>query len=136
MAAAILSRELEKSRRLSVAARLSRSLSVGDLLTANRVALPGANLLSLVAIGCVSLGLWRVGADLGYAAGFVIQDGFLSHWQVWIGAAGGMQYASRRLTRYSRNTPALSGDARLTDPDPVIADISMTEAAIPCRANQ
>ena len=66
-----------------------------------RIALLGASLLTLVAIGCASLGLWRVGADLNWAGEFVVHDGFLSHWQVWIGCAGGMQYTSWWLTRHA-----------------------------------
>ena len=60
-----------------------------------------ANLLTLFAISCGSLGLWRVGTDLAWTESFVIQKGFLSHWQVWIGAAAGMQYTSWRLARYA-----------------------------------
>jgi hypothetical protein len=59
-----------------------------------------ASLLTLVAIGFGSLGMWRIGTDLEWAGDFVIQEGFLSHWQVWIGAAVGVQYASWRLARY------------------------------------
>jgi len=51
--------------------------------------------------GCGSLGLWRVGTDLEWAGDFVIQGGFLSHWQVWAGAAIGMQYTSRLLVSYA-----------------------------------
>jgi len=136
MAAAIRYRQLKKSGGLRVAACLSPSSSADDLLIASRIALPGANLLSLAAISCASLGLWGVGADLGYAGGFVIQGGFLSHWQVWIGAAGGMQYASRRLARYARSAPDIAVDGRQAGPSPLIADISVNEAATPCRANQ
>jgi hypothetical protein len=50
----------------------------------------------------MALGLWRIGSDLGWAGDFMVQDGFLSHWQVWAGAAAGVQYASLRLTRYAR----------------------------------
>ena len=64
-----------------------------------RVAMLSASLLTLVAISCASLGLWRVGTDLDWAGNFVIQDGFLSHWQVWIGSAVGVQYTSWRLAR-------------------------------------
>jgi hypothetical protein len=58
-----------------------------------------ASLLTLVAISCASLGLWRMGADLDWAGEFVFRNGFLSHWQVWIGAAVGVQYTSWRLSR-------------------------------------
>jgi hypothetical protein len=101
MSAAARYRQLKKSSRSTVAACLSPSLSIEDSVTGNRIALPGARLLSLVAIGCASLGLWRVGSDLGWAGDFILQDGFLSHWQVWVGAAAGAQYASLRLTRYA-----------------------------------
>ena len=56
----------------------------------------------MVSLSCAALGLWRVGADLDWAGGFVFSDGFLSHWQVWIGAAAAVQYAAWRLTRYAR----------------------------------
>ena len=49
----------------------------------SRIAMLGASLLTLVAISCASLGLWRVGTDLDWAGDFVFQSGFLSHWQVW-----------------------------------------------------
>jgi hypothetical protein len=67
----------------------------------SRIAMLGASLLTLVAFSCASLGLWRVGTDLDWAGDFVIQDGFLSHWQVWIGAAIGMQYTSWWLARHA-----------------------------------
>jgi hypothetical protein len=66
-----------------------------------RIAMLSASLLTLVAISCASLGLWRVGTDLEWAGDFVIQNGFLSHWQVWLGAAIGLEYASWWLTRYA-----------------------------------
>jgi hypothetical protein len=68
----------------------------------SRVAKLSASLLTLVAISCASLGLWRIGTDLDWAGDFVFQDGFLSHWQVWLGAAAGVQYASLRIARYAR----------------------------------
>jgi hypothetical protein len=66
-----------------------------------RIATFSASLLTLVAISCASLGLWRVGADLDWAGEFVIQDGFLSHWQVWIGFAAIVQYTSWWLARHA-----------------------------------
>ena len=67
----------------------------------SRIARLAASLLTLVSISCASLGLWRVGTDLDWAGGFVFPQGFLSHWQVWIGAAAAVQYAAWRLTRYA-----------------------------------
>jgi hypothetical protein len=80
-----------------------------------RLALLSASLLNLVAISCGALGLWRIGADLAWAGDFVVRAGFLSHWQVWIGAAAGMEYTSWWLTRYAgimslREVEVASGD--------------------------
>jgi hypothetical protein len=66
-----------------------------------RIAMLSASLLTLVAIGFGSLGLWRMGTDLEWAGDFVVQEGLLSHWQVWIGAAVGVQYTSWWLARYA-----------------------------------
>jgi hypothetical protein len=66
-----------------------------------RTATFSASLLTLIAISCGSLGLWRVGTDLEWAGDFFVQEGFLSHWQVWIGAAVGVQYSSWWLARYA-----------------------------------
>src|SRR5580704_1410228 len=68
----------------------------------SRIATLAASLLTMVSLSCAALGLWRVGADLDWAGGFVFSEGFLSHWQVWIGAAAAVQYAAWRLTRYAR----------------------------------
>jgi len=69
----------------------------------SRIARLTASLLTLVAISCASLGLWRLGSDLDWAGDFFVQSGFFSHWQVWVGAGIGAQYASWRLTRYARS---------------------------------
>ncbi len=68
----------------------------------SRMAMLAASLLTLVAISCGSLGLWRLGADLNWAGDFVFSHGLLSHWQVWIGTAIAAQYGCWRLTRYAR----------------------------------
>jgi hypothetical protein len=68
----------------------------------SRIATLAASLLTMASLSCAALGLWRVGTDLDWAGGFVFSDGFLSHWQVWIGAAAAVQYAAWRLTRYAR----------------------------------
>lgn len=69
----------------------------------SRIATLAASLLTMASISLASLGLWRVGTDLGSTGGFVFSQGILSHWQVWIGAAIGVQYASWRLARYGRS---------------------------------
>lgn len=67
----------------------------------SRIAILAATLVTMVAISFASLGLWGVGADLGWAGDFVISKGFLSHWQVWIGAAVVLQYAALLLKKYA-----------------------------------
>ena len=68
----------------------------------SRLAFLGATLLTLVSICLASLGIWRFCQDVGLAGDFVFPDGFLSHWQVWIGSAAAAQYACWRLTSYAR----------------------------------
>jgi hypothetical protein len=84
----------------------------------SRVAmLTTASLLTLVAISCASLGLWRMGTDLGWTGDFVFQNGFLSHWQVWTFASVGVQYASWRLSRYARTEGSRETEiARMAEP--------------------
>jgi hypothetical protein len=66
-----------------------------------RIAILSASLLTLVAVSCGSLGLWRVSVDPGWTGNFAIRNGLLSHWQVWISAAVGIQYTSWWLVRYA-----------------------------------
>jgi hypothetical protein len=68
----------------------------------SRIATLAASVLTLVSLSCASLGMWRIGTDLGWAGDFVFPQGFLSHWQVWAGAAVAIQYSAWKLTRYAR----------------------------------
>ncbi len=70
-----------------------------------RIALLAGSLLTLVAICLAFMGAWRLLGDVELAGEFLYTDGLLSHWQVWLGAAGAIQYAAWRLTRYSRGVP-------------------------------
>src|ERR1017187_10430326 len=81
----------------------------------SRIARLAASLLTLMSISCASLGLWRVGTDLEWAGGFVFPQGFLSHWQVWIGAAAAVQYAAWRLARYAGGAPGQEADGAPED---------------------
>ncbi len=92
----------------------------------SRLAILAASVLTLVSISVASLGIWRLGTDLGWAGEFVISQGFLSHWQVWIGAAIGIQYAGWRLTRYAKT-------ARVEIPE--IAASEEPGAKVPATAN-
>lgn len=46
-----------------------------------------------------ALGVWRLLADLKWAGAFFIDDGVLSHWQVWFALAAFTQAASVFLSR-------------------------------------
>lgn len=80
----------------------SRSGNVTDFAAherRTRIAALAVDLLTLFAFVFAALGLWRLGTDLDWAGDFVVRRGFLSHWQVWIGAAVGVQHVSWRLSR-------------------------------------
>jgi len=94
---------------LAVMVRFTGHLSAPNRSN-SRIAILSASLLTLVAIGFASLGLWRVGTDLDVAHNFVFQDGFLSHWQVWIGLAVCMQYANWRLNHFGRSEAGREGE--------------------------
>ena len=68
----------------------------------------GSDLLTMAAISCASFGVWRMGVDFGWASHFVIQNGLMSHWQVWIGATAGFLYLNSRLPEYIRRITARS----------------------------
>ncbi len=67
-----------------------------------RLASLGGALLTRSSICLASLGLWRLSQDVGLAGDFVFEDGFLSHWQVWLASAAVTQYGGWRLKRYAR----------------------------------
>jgi hypothetical protein len=68
----------------------------------SRIALLGAGILTLVSICLGSLGIWRFGQDIGIAGDFIVADGFLSHWQVWIASSALAAYSSWRLSQYAK----------------------------------
>jgi hypothetical protein len=67
-----------------------------------RMALAVAALLTPAALTACVLALWRIAADLNWAASFAIPSGIFSHWQVWLGAAVGLQLCARVLNRYGK----------------------------------
>ena len=54
------------------------------------------------------MGVWRVGADLGFAGTFLIAEGFFSHWQVWIVLSIGLKLLSSTLLAWGSRSPKLS----------------------------
>ncbi len=61
-----------------------------------------AGLLRMTAVLCLMLALWRLTSDLGWTGEFFINDGFFSHWQVWLGLTFAVSMLSFRLQRFSR----------------------------------
>jgi hypothetical protein len=92
-----------KSGFMVVKIRFGRGPTVARRKGKNRrIALLGASFLTLVSICLGSLGIWRFCQDIDLAGDFIFEDGFLSHWQVWIAATALTQYACWRLGRYAR----------------------------------
>lgn len=67
-----------------------------------RIAVAFASLLTPVAVMASALALWRVAADLNWAASFAIPSGPFSHWQFWLAIAVLLQTCSRLLNRYGK----------------------------------
>jgi uncharacterized membrane protein AbrB (regulator of aidB expression) len=63
-----------------------------------------AALLTPAALMASVLAAWRIAADLNFASRFAIPTGLFSHWQVWLGAAIGLQLCSRVLNRYGHGS--------------------------------
>jgi len=68
-----------------------------------RIALAVAALLPPAAFLAGVLGAWRIAADLNWTNSFAIPSGIFSHWQVWLGAAIGLQLCARILNRYGKD---------------------------------
>jgi hypothetical protein len=92
----------------------------------SRIATLAASVLTLVSISCASLALWRIGTDLEWAGDFVFPNGFLSHWQVWMGVAIAVQYAGWRLSRYARKAIAREPADESTAEVRAIANVQQT----------
>jgi hypothetical protein len=83
--------------------RLGKGPRVGRKRRKNqRLALAGAVMLTPAAVVAAVLALWRLAADLHFAASFAIHRGLFSHWQVWLACAVLLQTVSRLLNRYGR----------------------------------
>jgi hypothetical protein len=65
-------------------------------------------LLTPSAVVALVMGLWRVGADLGWAGAFLIADGFFSHWQVWIALSIGLKLVSSTMIAWGSRTSKFS----------------------------
>ena len=68
-----------------------------------RMALAIAALMPPLALTAGLFAIWRIAADLKLAASFAIVSGLFSHWQVWMGAAVGLQLVAYGLNRYGNS---------------------------------
>jgi len=70
-----------------------------DQLTPEELVQGITHVLNPASAFLLALGLWRLGSDLGLTSAFVVSEGILSHWQVWIAAAGALQALGSTLRR-------------------------------------
>ena len=69
----------------------------------SKIAWIAASLLTLGSVSCLTLGVWRLGVDFGWAAEFPFpEDSFLSHWHIWLTSSLLIQVAAWKLNRYGR----------------------------------
>jgi hypothetical protein len=87
--------------------RFGKGRTLARNRTRNRsFAIAAGALLTPAALVASVLAVWRIAADLNVANSFAIPSGLFSHWQVWVGAAVGLQLCSRVLNRYGRGRGA------------------------------
>ena len=85
-----------------------------------------AGLITLLAVSCLMLALWRLTSDLGWTGEFVISEGLLSHWQVWMALTIAFAVIGVRLARYSAGSGlafATVADQPELDVEPQPSDI-------------
>ena len=62
------------------------------------VAAAAGSLITPTCVMAYVLAAWRLGADLGIAAGSGMQ-GLFSHWQLWMMLGLGLQFGGRKINR-------------------------------------
>ena len=88
----------------------SARLEPGDSRPYQEAALALAALLTPAALIAFSMAFWSIAADLRWTTDFVISNGLLSHWQIWLATAALLLLLARVLDRYGRgeNSSTLS----------------------------
>jgi hypothetical protein len=64
-----------------------------------------AEFLGPFAVMEFALGMWRLGADMGWTGAFFVDQGILSHWQVWLAMSAFTQFTSIYLRGLLRRQP-------------------------------
>jgi len=90
-----------------VVAQLRPAIHLTMTWTLNAAA-PAAFLIRHCALAAGVLGLWRLGADLGWTQEFFIASGVWSHWQTWLALAAALNAAANYMQRASRRADAES----------------------------
>jgi hypothetical protein len=81
-----------------------------------------SGLVMLLAFSCLMLAVWRLTSDLGWTQEFVISDGFLSHWQVWMALTIAIGAVGMRLNKFSQPfAPEESAQSELAQLEAVTA---------------
>ena len=80
---------------------LDRAL-LASQVTWRRSVIPGfvrwtVYLLKAAVVALFTLGIWRLGNDVGVTQPFFLQEGFFSHWQVYFALAGFAAFAAASL---------------------------------------
>lgn len=88
--------------------RLLPAISIGSRRILETIGLVGT-FLTPFAVMEAALGLWRLGADLGWTGPFFVEDGVFSRWQVWIALAAFTQAASVFLRKALAHQAEMAG---------------------------
>jgi hypothetical protein len=99
------------SERLAkVETRLAGGLVIAVLTLGRQLPNILVALLTPAALVALTMGLWRVSADLAWAGAFPITGGFFSHWQVWIGLSVALKMLSSTLLAWDHRTRKISAE--------------------------
>jgi|SRR4051812_26801536 len=102
---------VEQARLETLAERLQPAIDWTGTVSQEAARFVGAFLTPLALTEGV-LGLWRLGADLGFAGEFFIADGILSHWQVWFALSIATQFAASSISRRLKPSPASASSSK------------------------
>lgn len=86
-------------------------------------------LLTMAAIALISLGVWRLTADLEWTGEFFIQAGLWSHWQVWLAVGTATAALAFRMWKYAHGGEKAPSKSPGTTAAPATTLLSTTETA-------
>ena len=71
--------------------------STAKALPYQELARMSPTLLNPLAALAIVMAVWRFGSDIGWTDTFILSDGLLSHWQVWLALGLGILWSANRL---------------------------------------